>query len=114
MIDCIDHSLTAYPTERDLNESRIAIEEFIVSVKVAHWVELAERSAFKGHYRRAIDRYRDALYYLNHEAVKPEVRTAGAAKIEREIESLTAKLRARQREHEMIKEDPESEGDYPA
>ena len=113
-IDCIDQALTAYPTERELKESRTAIEEFIVSVKVAHWVELAERSAFKGHYRRAIDRYRDALYYLNHEAVKPEVRTAGAAKIEREIESLTAKLRARQREHEMIKEDPESEGDYPA
>jgi hypothetical protein len=113
-IDCIDQALTAYPTESELKESRTAIEEFIVSVKVAHWVELAERSAFKGHYRRAIDRYRDALYYLNHEAVKPEVRTAGAAKIEREIESLTAKLRARQREHEMIKEDPESEGDYPA
>ncbi|HET6861834.1 MAG TPA: hypothetical protein VFH91_02270 [Pyrinomonadaceae bacterium] len=113
-LDCIDQALTAYPTETELKESRIAIEEFIVSVKVAHWVELAERSAFKGHYRRAIDRYRDALYYLNHEAVKPEVRAAGAAKIEREIDSLTAKLRARQREHEMIKENPEPEGDYPA
>ena len=113
-LDCIDQALTAYPTETELKESRNAIEEFIVSVKVAHWVELAERSAFKGHYRRAIDRYRDALYYLNHEAVKPEVRTAGAAKIEREIESLTAKLRARRREHEMIKENPEPKGDYPA
>jgi len=100
-LDCIDQALTAFPSETELKESRIAIEEFIVSVKVAHWVELAERSAFKGHYRRAIDRYRDALYYLSHEAVKPEMRTAGTAKIEQEIETLKAKQRSRQRDHEL-------------
>jgi len=77
----------------DLSESRIAIEEFIASVKVAHWVELAERSAFKGHYRRAIDRYRDALFYLNQDIVKEDVRRAGTEKIEREIEKLKARLR---------------------
>ena len=113
-LDCIDQALTAFPGETELKESRVAIEEFIVSVKVAHWVELAERSAFKGHYRRAIDRYRDALYYLNHEAVKPDVRTAGAAKIEHEIESLKAKQRARQREHQSNRENPEPESDNPA
>ncbi len=58
---------------RSCNESKVAINEFIASVKVAHWVELAERSAFKGHYRRAIDRYRDALFYLNQDVVKEEV-----------------------------------------
>ena len=67
--------------------------EFIVSVKVAHWVELAERSAFKGHYRRAIDRYRDALFYLNQDIVKEEVRIAGTEKIEREIAKLKTRLR---------------------
>jgi hypothetical protein len=113
-LDCIDQALAAYPAETELKESRTAIEEFIVSVKVAHWVELAERSTFKGHYRRAIDRYRDALYYLNHEAVKRDVREAGTAKIEREIDSLKAKLRARQREHETIEENPEVEGNNPA
>jgi hypothetical protein len=60
---------------------------------VAHWVELAERSAFKGHYRRAIDRYRDALFYLNQEVVKEEVRAAGTEKIERQIAELQSKLR---------------------
>jgi hypothetical protein len=60
---------------------------------VAHWVELAERSAFKGHYRRAIDRYRDALFYLNQDAVKAEVRMAGSEKIEREIAKLKTRLR---------------------
>jgi hypothetical protein len=62
-------------------------------VKVAHWVELAERSAFKGHYRRAIDRYRDALFYLNQDIVKEEVRIAGTEMIEREIAQLKKRLR---------------------
>jgi tetratricopeptide (TPR) repeat protein len=92
-IDCIDSVLRIYPDEAELNESRIALGEFIASVKVAHWVELAERSAFKGHYRRAIDRYRDALFYLNQDIVKEEVRIAGTEKIEREIAQLKKRLR---------------------
>jgi tetratricopeptide (TPR) repeat protein len=93
-LDCIDSALRIYPDETELNESRIAIGEFIASVKVAHWVELAERSAFKGHYRRAIDRYRDALFYLNQDVVKEDVRVAGTERIEREIEKLKARLRS--------------------
>ena len=76
-MDCIESALRIYPDETELNESRTAIGEFIASVKVAHWVELAERSAFKGHYRRAIDRYRDALFYLNQDVVKAEMRHGG-------------------------------------
>ncbi|HEU4833022.1 MAG TPA: hypothetical protein VFS90_01355 [Pyrinomonadaceae bacterium] len=92
-LDCLDSTLRIYPDETDLSESRVAIEEFIASVKVAHWVELAERSAFKGHYRRAIDRYRDALFYLNQDIVKADVRAAGTMKIEREIEKLKTRLK---------------------
>jgi tetratricopeptide (TPR) repeat protein len=92
-LDCLDSALRIYPDETDLSESRVAIEEFIASVKVAHWVELAERSAFKGHYRRAIDRYTDALFYLNQDIVKQDVRIAGTEKIEREIEKLKTRLR---------------------
>ena len=93
-LDCIDSALRIYPDEAELNESRVAIGEFIASVKVAHWVELAERSAFKGHYRRAIDRYKDALFYLNQDVVKDEVRVAGTEKIEAQIAKLQARLRA--------------------
>ena len=92
-LDCIDSALRVYPDEAELNESRVAIGEFIASVKIAHWVELAERSAFKGHYRRAIDRYKDALFYLNQDVVKDEIRVAGTEKIEREIANLRAQLR---------------------
>ena len=61
-LHCLESALQFYPQETELLESSAAIREFISSVKVAHWVELAERSAFKGHYRRAIDRYKDALF----------------------------------------------------
>ena len=97
-LDCLDSALKAYPDEPELNESTLAIREFIASVKVAHWVELAERSAFKGHYRRAIDRYKDALFYLERESVKEEVRLAGAERITREIEALRAKLKSSNKE----------------
>jgi tetratricopeptide (TPR) repeat protein len=93
-LDCIDSALKVYPNENELKESKIAINEFIASVRVAHWVELAERSAFKGQYRRAIERYQDALFYLNDEAVKKEVRVAGITRIEQEIEQLRERLRA--------------------
>lgn len=99
-LDCIDSALRIYPEEPELHESKMAIGEFIASVKVAHWVELAERSAFKGHYRRAIDRYRDALFYLNQDAVKPDVRAAGTEKIESEIADLQTKLRRRKNQEQ--------------
>jgi hypothetical protein len=104
-LDCLDSALRIYPDEADLSESRVAIEGFIASVKVAHWVELAERSAFKGHSRRAIDRYRDALFYLNQDVVKEDVRIAGTQKIEREIEKLRARLRPGDGAHQRMPED---------
>jgi len=91
-LECIESTLRIYPDESELHESKAAILDFVASVKVAHWVELAERSAFKGHNRRAIDRYRDALFYLNQQGVKDEVRIAGTERIEREIETLRARL----------------------
>jgi len=93
-LECIDSALRVYPEEPELKESRNAIGGLIASVKVAHWVELAERSAFKGHYRRAIDRYRDALFYLNQDVVKEDVRAAGTEKIEQQIAELQSRLRS--------------------
>lgn len=93
-LHCLESAQKFYPDETELNESSVAIREFIASVKVAHWVELAERSAFKGHYRRAIERYKDALFYLNRETLKEEVRIPGAERIGREIDLLQSRLRA--------------------
>jgi hypothetical protein len=94
-LDVIESALNLYPEETELRESELAVREFIASVKVSHWVELAERAAFKGHYARAIDRYRDALFYLSRESMKEETRAETAEKIGREIELLRARLETR-------------------
>jgi tetratricopeptide (TPR) repeat protein len=104
-LHCLESALKFYPDEIELNESSVAIREFIASVKVAHWVELAERSAFKGHYLRAIERYKDALFYLNRETVKEDVRIPGAERIAREIELLQSRLRARPERSEVPHEE---------
>jgi hypothetical protein len=94
-LDVIDSALKLYPGEPDLRDSEAAVHEFIASVKVSHWVELAERAAFKGYYARAIDRYRDALFYLSREKMNEERRAESAERIGREIELLRARLKTR-------------------
>jgi hypothetical protein len=91
-LDVIDAARKVYPDEAELRESELAVREFVASVKVGRWVELAERAAFKQQYARAIDRYRDALFYLSRESLKEDVRRETAERIGREIELLRVRL----------------------
>lgn len=95
-LDVIETARKLYPDESELHESETAVRDFIASIKVAHWVEMAERAAFKGYYTRAIDRYRDALFYLSRESMKEEARIETAERISREIELLRARLKTEQ------------------
>jgi hypothetical protein len=106
-LDVIDSALNLYPNEAELHESELAVREFIASVKVSHWVELAERAAFKGYYARAIDRYRDALFYLSREKMKEETRAETAERIGREIELLRARLKTRKMTVAPTPQEPE-------
>jgi hypothetical protein len=92
-LSVIEAARQHYPDAPELVESSLAINEFMVSARVAHWVELAERSAFRGHYQRAIDRYRDALFYLSRGEVGEEMRLDIAERIGREIELMRTRLR---------------------
>jgi hypothetical protein len=98
-LDVIDAALKVYPNEPELRESELAVHEFVASVKVGHWVEMAERAAFKQQYARAIDRYRDALFYLSRETMKEEMRAETASRIGREIELLRARLKVEDGNH---------------
>lgn len=104
-LDCLDSALKVFPEDAELSASKAAIRELIASVKVAHWVEIAERTAFKGYYRRAIERYQDALFYLERETVKDDVRIAGAERIHREIDLLRARLRSSNKGYNESSED---------
>lgn len=88
-LDCIDTALKSYPDSEELQRSAGAVREFMTSSRVAHWVELAQRATFKGRYRRAIDCYRDALFYLTRAGAEHQL---AAEQITREIELLTARI----------------------
>jgi AraC-like DNA-binding protein len=91
-LEVLDEALRAYPGEPELLQSSVAVRNFIASVKVGQWVEMAERAAFRGRYSRAIARYRDALFYLSRAEMGDEARHEAAARIQREIEMLRARL----------------------
>ncbi len=92
-LDCIDTALKSYPDNEELRRSGTAVREFMTSSRVAHWVELAQRATFKGRYRRAIDCYRDALFYLTRAGAEHQV---AADQITREIELLRARVKTTQ------------------
>ncbi len=94
-LDCIDTALANYPEEEDLQRSAAAVREFVTTSRVAHWVELAQRASFKGRYGRAIDCYRDALFYLTRAEGDHHL---AAEQITREIELL----RARRATHSVV------------
>jgi len=91
-IDVINEALHIYPDEPQLRDSHLAVRNFIATVKVAHWVELAERAAFRGRHARAVARYRDALFYLSRAEMSSDAREEAANRINREIEMLRAHL----------------------
>ena len=90
--DVIGEALKEYPEEVELRDSAAAVRTYVASVRVAHWVELAERAAFRGRFNRAVARYRDALYYLSRAEMNEEARAAAADRIDREIEMLRARI----------------------
>lgn len=100
-LDCIDSALKVYPDAHELDQSAGAVREFITSSRVAHWVELAERAAFKGYYRRAIDCYRDALFYLTRDPLDQN-REAAAEQITREIDLLRARFDTQNAEGRIV------------
>jgi len=92
-LEVLGEALKVYPEERELLDSAVAVRDFIASVKVGQWVEMAERAAFRGKYARAVARYSDALFYLSRADMGEEARAEAAARIQREIEMLRARAR---------------------
>jgi hypothetical protein len=91
-LEILGDALKVYPGEQELRDSAVAVRNFIASVKVGQWVEMAERAAFRGKYARAVARYSDALFYLSRADMGEDARAEAAARIQREIEMLRARV----------------------
>ena len=87
-LSVLSFALQFYPNEPQLVESDEALKEFAASIKISHLVEQAERAAFKGNYKLAINHYQDALFFLARENVKSEEKEIIAEKINSEIEKI--------------------------
>lgn len=81
-------ALDFYPDDPMLRDSKMAIKEFIATIKVSHWIEQAERQTFKKNYKKAVSLYRDALFYLARENIKKEESELIAEKINDEIDKI--------------------------
>lgn len=86
--EIIESALRVYPEERQLHESIHAIRDYIASARVEYWMELAERAAFKGNYRKSIDRYQNALFYLDRDKAWSKSRAEIEDKIQRQVQSI--------------------------
>ncbi len=87
-LNVIDAALMVYPSEQALLDSKELLGEMAVSIKVSHWVEEAERAAFKGDYAGAKGLYRDALFSLGRDNVHNAERERAALRINQEIERI--------------------------
>lgn len=87
-LSVIETALDSYPTESSLIQSHALLREMIVSIKVAGFVEEAERAAFRGDNHQAKGFYRDALFYLARDNEGSYEREQAAIKINSEIEKL--------------------------
>jgi hypothetical protein len=92
-LEVLGEAMRVCPDEQELRDSSVAVRNFIASVKVGQWVEMAERAAFRGKYSRAVARYRDALFYLSRADMGEDARAEAATRIQREIEMLRARIR---------------------
>ena len=87
-IGVLETALQFYPDESRLLDSLRTVQEFSSSIRISHWIERAERAAFKEDYRRAINHYRDALFFLGKESFRSNERSEIAERINREIDRL--------------------------
>jgi hypothetical protein len=87
-LNVLQTALRFYPDELNLIESEEAVKEFVTSIRVAHFIEQAERSAFKGNYKRAVSHYKDALFFLARENKTGKETDLLAEKINLEIQKI--------------------------
>ena len=86
-LSIIETALEHYPEEQKLKESRDALDEFIASVRIAEWMEKAQKAAFKGNYKQSKKHLNDALFFVSrHSHLHDQELTL--AKINEELERI--------------------------
>jgi len=86
-LSIIETALEHYPEEEKLKESRDALDEFIAGVRIAEWMEKAQKASFRGNYKQSKKHLNDALFFISrHPHIHGQELTL--AKIDEELEKL--------------------------
>jgi hypothetical protein len=64
----LETALSYYPDDPELIDSLNAVCDFVASIKISRWIDQAERNVRKGDFSRAINNYREALFFLARDA----------------------------------------------
>ncbi len=86
----VEFALRAYPQESALLESQKVLLQLVSSIKISDLIERAERSAFKGNHKRALNLYQDALFFLQRD--NPETEGEVGDHINEEIIKIQKRL----------------------
>ncbi|MFL6466939.1 MAG: hypothetical protein ACJ72Z_03180 [Pyrinomonadaceae bacterium] len=63
----IEFALERYPEEKELSSSAILLDEVLCSIRVSGMISDAEHLALAGLHNAAIEKYKDALFFIEHE-----------------------------------------------
>jgi hypothetical protein len=86
----VEFALESYPQEHALLDSQRLLLELVSSIKVSDLMEKAERAAFKGNDKRALDLYQDALFFLRRH--RPGADTEVVDHLNEEIAKMQLRL----------------------
>jgi len=70
------------------------LKDFLHTTQLNAYLEKANKAEFKGQYKKALDQFREALYFLKHDEIDDKLQAAHIGEIEKKIAELKSRLAA--------------------
>lgn len=90
-LEVIETALASYPAEQSLIQSKAALNEMSIQIKISEFVDAANIAADAGDLTKAQDIMKDALYFLGRQTAGPSTELM-AAQIREEIDLLEGEI----------------------
>jgi hypothetical protein len=69
------------------------LKDFVHTTQLNAYLRAAEKAEFKGQYKKALDQFREALYFLKHDEIDDKLQAAHIGEIEKRIAELESRLK---------------------
>lgn len=78
-----------YPNESDLMTAEAKLRKVIQEIQLSSYLNDAKKAEFKGDKKKALDKYYEALYFLQHDEIDDALQTNEIEDIEAKIKELS-------------------------